>query len=60
MSGSFSPPVGEAMREFFGQLQAHGVSEDDIVQMSVLNTNHLVYAREAQPSRSPMASAAAS
>jgi hypothetical protein len=54
----FSPPVGEAMREFFGELHAHGVSEDDIVQMSVLNTNHLVYAREAQPSRSPIASMA--
>ena len=56
----FSAPVGEAMREYFGQLHAHGVSEDDIVQMSVLNTNHLVYAREAEAIRSPMVSAASS
>jgi hypothetical protein len=54
----FSPPVGEAMREFFGELRARGVAEDDIVQMSVLNTNHLLFAREAQPSRSPIASMA--
>jgi len=55
----FSPPVGEALREFFSQLHAHGVAEDDIVQMSVLNTNHLLFAPEALPSRSPVASMAA-
>jgi hypothetical protein len=54
----FSPPVGEAMREFFDQLHAHGVSENDIIQMSVLNTNHLLFAREAQPNRSSIASLA--
>ena len=39
----FSPPVGEALREYFTQLQKHGVKEDDIVQMSVLNTNRLLF-----------------
>jgi hypothetical protein len=55
----FSPPVGEAVREFFGELHARGVAEDDVVQMSVLNTNHLLFDREPQPSRAPMATVAA-
>jgi len=39
----FSPPVGDALREFFGELNAHGVKEDDITQMSVLNPNRLLF-----------------
>jgi hypothetical protein len=39
----FSPPVGEALREFFSELQKRGVKEDDITQMSVLNPNHLLF-----------------
>lgn len=39
----FSPPVGEALREFFGELGKRGVKEDDITQMSVVNTNHLLF-----------------
>jgi hypothetical protein len=39
----FSPNVGDAMREFFSEFQARGVKEDDIVQMSVLNTNRLLF-----------------
>jgi hypothetical protein len=39
----FSPTVGDALREFFTELQARGVREDDIVQMSVLNTNRLLF-----------------
>jgi len=39
----FSPPVGDALREFFGELQARGLKEDDIVQMSVLNPNKLLF-----------------
>jgi hypothetical protein len=40
---TFSPPVGEALREFYGELQRHGVKEDDIAQMSVLNPNRLLF-----------------
>jgi hypothetical protein len=39
----FSPNVGDALREFFGQLHVNGVKEDDVVQMSVLNTNKLLF-----------------
>ena len=39
----FSPTVGDAMREFFHELGARGITEDDIVQMSVLNTNGLLF-----------------
>jgi hypothetical protein len=39
----FSPPVGEALREFYGELIRHGVKEDDIAQMSVLNPNRLLF-----------------
>jgi microsomal dipeptidase-like Zn-dependent dipeptidase len=39
----FSPTVADALREFFGELQKHGLKEDDIVQMSVINTNRLLF-----------------
>jgi hypothetical protein len=39
----FSPPVGEALREFYGELNRHGVKEDDIAQMAVLNPNRLLF-----------------
>lgn len=39
----FSAGVGDALREFFTELQARGVKEDDIVQMSVMNTNKLLF-----------------
>jgi hypothetical protein len=39
----FSAPVGEALREFYGELERHGVREDDIAQMSVLNPNRLLF-----------------
>lgn len=39
----FSPTVGDALREFFSEFQARGIKEDDVVQMSVLNTNKLLF-----------------
>ncbi len=39
----FSPPVADALREFFAELQKRGVKEDDIVQMSILNPNRLLF-----------------
>ena len=39
----FSPAVGDALREFFSELQKRGIKEDDIVQMWVLNTNKLLF-----------------
>ena len=39
----FSPTVGDAMREYFTEFRKRGISEDDIVEMSVINTNRLVY-----------------
>lgn len=39
----FSPSVGDAMREFFTEFQKRGIREDDIVQMSVLNPNKLLF-----------------
>ena len=39
----FSPTVGEAMREFFSEFCKRGIKEDDIVQMSVLNPNRLLF-----------------
>lgn len=39
----FSPPVGEALREFFSELIKRGVREDDITQMAVLNPNRLLF-----------------
>jgi hypothetical protein len=39
----FSPPVGEALREFFDEFRKRGVKEDGIVQMSVLNPNRLLF-----------------
>jgi predicted metal-dependent TIM-barrel fold hydrolase len=39
----FSPTVSEAMREFFDEFQKRGIKEDEIVQMSVMNTNHLLF-----------------
>jgi hypothetical protein len=39
----FSPTVGDAMREFFSEFRKRGIKEDDIVQMSVLNTNKLLF-----------------
>jgi hypothetical protein len=39
----FSPTVGEAMREFFTEFGARGIKEDEIVQMSVINTNKLLF-----------------
>ena len=31
------------MKEFFGEFQKRGIKEDEIVQMSVMNTNHLLF-----------------
>jgi predicted metal-dependent TIM-barrel fold hydrolase len=39
----FSPTVSDAMREYFGEFQKRGIKEDEIVQMSVMNTNHLLF-----------------
>ncbi|MFZ1090761.1 MAG: DUF6282 family protein [Xanthobacteraceae bacterium] len=39
----FSPTVGDSLREFFGEFQKRGIKEDDIVQMSVLNANRLLF-----------------
>jgi hypothetical protein len=39
----FSPPVGEALLEFFSELQKLGIKEDYITQMSVLNPNRLLF-----------------
>jgi hypothetical protein len=39
----FSPTVGDAMREFFSELQKRGIKEDDITQMAVLNPNRLLF-----------------
>jgi len=39
----FSPPVGDALRGFFDELRKRGVKEDDIVQMSILNPNRLLF-----------------
>jgi len=39
----FSPSVGDAMREYFSEFRKRGVKEDDIVQMSVMNTNKLLF-----------------
>jgi hypothetical protein len=39
----FSPPVGEALREFFDEFQKRGVKEDAIIQMAVLNPNRLLF-----------------
>jgi hypothetical protein len=39
----FSPPVSEALLEFFNELQKEGVTEDHIAQMAVLNPNHLLF-----------------
>jgi hypothetical protein len=39
----FSPPVGEALREFFSELMKRGVKEDAITQMAVLNPNRLLF-----------------
>jgi Family of unknown function (DUF6282) len=39
----FSPPVGDALREFFDEFRKRGVTEDGIVQMSVLNPNRLLF-----------------
>jgi hypothetical protein len=40
---TFSPPVGEALREFFDEFRTRGVKDDAIVQMSVLNPNRLLF-----------------
>ncbi len=39
----FSPPVGEALREYFEALEQGGVREDDIARMSVLNPRALLF-----------------
>jgi hypothetical protein len=39
----FSPPVSEALLEFFNELQKRGVTEDYITEMAVLNPNRLVF-----------------
>lgn len=39
----FSPTVADAMREYFSEFRKRGIREDDIVEMSVINTNRLVY-----------------
>jgi Family of unknown function (DUF6282) len=49
----FSPPVGDALREFFTEFRARGIKEDDIVQMSVLNTNKLLFEKMESNSAAP-------
>jgi hypothetical protein len=39
----FSPPVGDALREFFSEFKKRGIKEDDIAQMAVLNPNRLLF-----------------
>ncbi len=39
----FSPPVGEALREYFEALEQGGVREDDIARMSVINPRALLF-----------------
>jgi hypothetical protein len=39
----FSPPVGEALREYYAALQQGGVREDDVARMSVLNPRRLLF-----------------
>ncbi|MBU2643805.1 hypothetical protein KKI24_03795 [bacterium] len=40
---TFTPPVAECLRTFIGMLVTAGVSENDIVQMTVMNSNKLLY-----------------
>lgn len=42
----FSPPVGEALRDYFEQLGKHGVGEDGIAQMAILNPHGLVFGEQ--------------
>lgn len=39
---TFSPPVGEGLRDYFAQLAKHGVHADSIARMAVLNPHWLV------------------
>ena len=39
----FSPTVKDSLIEFFSELRQRGIKEDDIVQMSVLNPNRLLF-----------------
>jgi hypothetical protein len=39
---TFSPPVGEGLRDYFDQLGKHGIHPDAIAQMAVLNPHWLV------------------
>jgi hypothetical protein len=39
----FSPPVGEALREYFTELMKCGIKEDAIAQMAVLNPHRLLF-----------------
>jgi len=39
---TFSPPVGEGLRDYFAQLTKHGVHPDYIAQMAVVNPHWLI------------------
>ena len=39
----FSPTVGDALREYFEELRKRGVTDNDIVQMSILNPNRILF-----------------
>jgi hypothetical protein len=40
---TFTPTVAESMRTFFGLLMEAGISEPDIIQMSILNPHSLLF-----------------
>jgi hypothetical protein len=40
---TFTPAIGESLREFFTLLRQAGISDDDITQMSVINPNRLLF-----------------
>jgi hypothetical protein len=40
---TFTPPVAESMRTFFNLLMKAGISENDIIQMSILNPHSLLF-----------------
>lgn len=39
---TFSPTVSDAMRQYFAMLQGEGVSEDEIIQMSIINPRRII------------------
>ncbi|MBT3330285.1 MAG: hypothetical protein HOK21_03090 [Rhodospirillaceae bacterium] len=40
---TFTPTIGDSLREFFTLLRQAGISDDDITQMSVINPNKLLF-----------------